>query len=807
MIALDSLGIDFVFNGLSDVAKVDKTEKSMGNLLGTLTKVTAAIGGIYGVGKAISSAVDNAADIKTVADRTGEATETISALGRALQVFGGDANEANKLLEGMTKAIIQSRAEGGEFSAMLHSLGVDIMDASGNMRPVSDILMDIGDKWQTFDDKTRGVIADKLNLPDSAIKALWSGGDALRGLVAEMKALYAPSAETVKSAENIVRGWEKIKVTITSVAYRLSAKLFPAIEMGIDFVSKFAMEIGTNFELVDNIVTGFVAAITTLLIPALTKVALVFAPILLKLALLSVAFYYIGKAIRYVIEDFQSWKRGGESAFGDVWDAADKMYQAVMPKLEDFGKALVDFWKDPKKATTEAIQYFRDRWKGLGIADIARKEFKALGQGIREAFNQYIDPFLKTIDGHFKAAFGFSLYAPVLGVMESAGNAIDAFRKGGLRDGLDAFEKTMREKLGFTLFQEGDGIIRTLWDGFKSAMNSLWEWFALEWIGATDTLYKVDFFDVGRQVMDTLIDGFKKGWASLWETNEEEVEKGTNNLIVRFALGFVKLIAKISEFIIGMAVELGLQLGDALKDAVGGAWDAVVGWFTGKKAEVKAPEVSAEAGQPQPMQSGTYKATGPVKLDPMSTKSYAEQRTASAQQRILEAAGVSAPPVAEPYKDGAPPVAQQPVPPVVEPYKYGVTPIAPVTPAAQERLPVESSTDPYNRASWENKSYSEVPGMEALDALAKSISGLEAAVSAVPQMVGGDNVQNYAAPSNTYNRESSIDARQVNQTISVSGVRVDVKAAGDAKDVASGMANAIKQEIPNSFALDGALSN
>lgn len=157
---------------------------------------------IAGVGTLIGAtrdAVTYGAAINDVAQQTGVAAEALQQWRYALAQGGVEINETDQALAKLNQKIGDAAGGSREARAVFEALGIAIRDASGDVRPVTDVLSDVADRLSRIEDPAqRAAAAADLfgrGISTKMVGALAEGSEALGGLRDEARTAGAVISE------------------------------------------------------------------------------------------------------------------------------------------------------------------------------------------------------------------------------------------------------------------------------------------------------------------------------------------------------------------------------------------------------------------------------------------------------------------------------------------------------------------------------------------------------------------------------------------------------------------------------------
>lgn len=219
---LVGLGFDYDPEEMSDFK--DDISKTVG-LIGALVKVaTAGAAAITSIVVASTKASDEQGKL---ADEIGETVENISALQFAQKIAGGTTEEMTSSLRDLSIRAAEAARGVGSGVEAFGILGISATDLSGRVKPTSQLMLEISQRFQGLGKARQIELADKLGLRGS-IRLLQQGPKAIRELTEEAKALGVTTSEDAAIAaefqDSLVKLW-----TITKQFSRTLTRVFAPI--------------------------------------------------------------------------------------------------------------------------------------------------------------------------------------------------------------------------------------------------------------------------------------------------------------------------------------------------------------------------------------------------------------------------------------------------------------------------------------------------------------------------------------------------------------------------------------------------
>ena len=170
--------------------KMKGAAAGMSGALGALVPAV-AIGGLATLAK---GAIDAGDHLDELSQRTGVSVESLSRFGAAADDSGSSVDEVGKAMGKLAKGVVDPASKANE---ALRSIGVSATDASGKVRPLDEIMLDVADKFQKMEDPAKKAALAQDIFGKSGINLipmLSEGRDALSKYTATMTTAGAAAA-------------------------------------------------------------------------------------------------------------------------------------------------------------------------------------------------------------------------------------------------------------------------------------------------------------------------------------------------------------------------------------------------------------------------------------------------------------------------------------------------------------------------------------------------------------------------------------------------------------------------------------
>lgn len=360
---LVELGFDYDPEEMADFKR--DIDTSIKLLKGLVTAAVAGATALTGLTIASTKASDEQGKL---ADEIGDTVENITALQFAQKRAGGSTEEMTSSLRDFSiRAAEAARGTGSALEAF-GILGISAQGVSGDLRPVSKLLLQVSQRFQGLSRAKQIELADKLGLKGS-IRLLQQGPKAIQELIDEAKALGVTTAEDAMIAAEFQDSLTDLWAITKQVSRTISRQFAPILT---SLVNTFTEWWKTNRQIIEqrlpvwieNLAKAFklaalaVGAFLTFqilsnlslmggLILKLVKGMLLFnaSAILLPTLIGAVALAFVA-----LVEDSKVFFEGGESFIGDMiekypkWADEIKVIAALFATIADVTSMIFDGW-------------------------------------------------------------------------------------------------------------------------------------------------------------------------------------------------------------------------------------------------------------------------------------------------------------------------------------------------------------------------------------------------------------------------------------------------------------------------------
>ena len=325
------------------VTKISSTSKetarNVESLNRTLGGFLAIIGGTMAIRAFVSDFIGANAQLDRLSKNLGIGVSDISAWSNASEQLGGTAQGLQGTLDMLSKSQTQLMLTGeSSLIPYMSALGISLADTAGKARPVTDILLDLSDRFSHLNRTEANNIGRMMGIDQGTMNLLLQGRKELELEIRRQKEQNAVTKQQAEEAQKLQRSLTGVKQTFAAFGRTLLMDAAPGLEWVFTKLQDFGTWIQQNQEFVEDFLK--------VLAVGLAAVGLAASPITLT----SIAILAVAAAIALLWQDYQTWKKGGDS-------------------LIDWGK-----WEPGIDAATAAIRNLDNVIKGLlGNKDAAKQ--------------------------------------------------------------------------------------------------------------------------------------------------------------------------------------------------------------------------------------------------------------------------------------------------------------------------------------------------------------------------------------------------------------------------------------------------
>ena len=272
------------------------------NVAASAAKFLALIGGTMAVKRFIEQTVESSAALDRLSKNLQEGVSTVSAWSNSAELAGGSAEGLQGTLDMLSKSQTELQLTGqSQLIPYFSALGVSIADASGKARSGNDVLLDLADRFSKMDRTTANNMGRMMGIDQGTMNLLLKGRKEVELMVARQKEYGAVTKQQAEESSRLKLAMTESKQSFEAFGRELLSAAMPALEGLFSMMKDFGAWMRENKE--------FVNAFLTIIAVGLGAIAAATIPINLTV----VAVLALAAAIAALWQDYQTWKRGGDS--------------------------------------------------------------------------------------------------------------------------------------------------------------------------------------------------------------------------------------------------------------------------------------------------------------------------------------------------------------------------------------------------------------------------------------------------------------------------------------------------------------
>ncbi len=488
-----------------DTAQFDKDAgkaKAKANALGSALKnglaiaAGAASAAASALGIAIQSTIDRADDMSKAASKVGVPIEELSRLKYAADLSGVSFEGLQTSIGKVSRAMNEAKNGSATAISTFQQIGVSATNADGSLRPVTDVLKDVADRFAAMPDGAeKTALAMELMGKSGAnmIPLLNGGSEALAALMAEADRFgQVFSKEMGANAEAFNDNISRLQGAAGSLAASLTTALLPALVT----ISDFAVSLADGFHSLDPAIQTFIStggALTAVLgaiaIPlgaVVLAIGAIGAPITLAVAgigLLTAGVVAFWPEIQRLGTSISEFVSGAWAGFVAAWDGVVDKVNAVSSSIKTFSRDIYHVFADlPGQMIEIGGQIIDGLWQGI------QAKWESVKTGISDIGNSITSSIKETLGIHSPSRV---MHEVGVNIMQGLGDGMVSMKDGviatatetadGVRTAFDGMEKVGAD-LGQGMESAFSGIGSSIADAIKGTKS--WRDVALDAIGS-----------------------------------------------------------------------------------------------------------------------------------------------------------------------------------------------------------------------------------------------------------------------------------------------------------------------------------
>lgn len=321
------------------------------------TKFLAVIGGATALKQFITDTIEATTQLSRFSRNLGESASNVNAWSNAAELAGGSAAGLQGTLDNLSRAQTELEITGSSsLVPYLSSLGV----AFGAGVSPAQQLLELSDRFARMDRTKANNLGRMMGIDQGTMNLLLKGRPEIELMIKRQKELNDVNVKQTEVSERLTKSFTEGRQSFASFGRELMTAVAPALEKALSIFSALGEWMRENKEFVEiflSIVAVGLGAIGAALIP---------------INLVTVGVLALAAGIAALYQDYQVWKRGGESLV--PWEKWEPGIQAAIKGV----KLLSELLKN---------QFYR----AIAFVDLIVKASQGDWKGVKYAASQFIE--------------------------------------------------------------------------------------------------------------------------------------------------------------------------------------------------------------------------------------------------------------------------------------------------------------------------------------------------------------------------------------------------------------------------------
>ncbi len=345
------------------LGEVDRAAVKMGEeIIHTLKGVAVGMLAAFGV-DAIKENIVELAEMQDQLVKTADRLEMnvgdLDAWQQAAIRSGGSAQGMNQSLESLNRGLTQAGELGmGRLKPVLDELGLKAKDATGKIKPLTQIMLELSDKFKAMGSQKASGYGSLLGLDPGTMLLLMQGREGVKDLVGEMKSLGVMNEEDAHTAEKFNDQLANVKQQMRNVYISIGSAVLPVLTKFFHGIQEIFSYLGRHKGLVTGFFIAAGIAALTVYTPAMIGAAAATWAALAPILAIVIPLAALGAAFALAYEDIQNFLEGNQSVTGELAKRWPIVGDVIRNVASFIGQAM-----DEARAVAEAVgEAFRGAW-------------------------------------------------------------------------------------------------------------------------------------------------------------------------------------------------------------------------------------------------------------------------------------------------------------------------------------------------------------------------------------------------------------------------------------------------------------
>lgn len=356
-----------------------KTAKSFDIAAGKLVGfISAAIVGT-GLKKLIDDVTELNQKLDTTSKNLGMSARALAEWEGMAEMAGGSAGGMKNALQSISKAQTDMRVTGqSSMLPYMRALGVSMFNAAGQARPMTDIMLDLSDRFAGMSRADAFNFGQMMGFDEETLNVMLQGRGAMQDMLEIQKKIHRSTDEERKASRELAKSRTLLNQQLEALGVIIVNAITPALTKLVKIVSAFVGFLVKHDKFVKAFFIGLGIALTGVLIPALASAAAAAWALMMPIMLMAAPVIALATAFALLYDDYKTWAEGGTSLFD--WGEFDNKLKKTGQSGENLRKVFLDLLGGYKSWAQVGRDFF-DWLKFIGFIKDAKISVESLETG------------------------------------------------------------------------------------------------------------------------------------------------------------------------------------------------------------------------------------------------------------------------------------------------------------------------------------------------------------------------------------------------------------------------------------------
>lgn len=376
-------------SGNRTTGSIDETSQAATRGSESFSGLAKSVGGLvaaYVSWQAISSAVFDQAlqtdQVGKFSQTVGESIEDMDAWGAAVERNGGSADSFRGSVSSLSSAMADiALGGGGEIQEVFGRLGISALDASGKIKPVTELLPQLADSFQRLSARESMAFGEKLGLDQGTILMLQQGRDSVEGLVEQQRQLGGRTQEGYEASAAFNDEMGNTRRVFVGMADTANQRILPMLTNMLKGFQAIVDWVADHQDFVSGFFIAVSGVITAVYLPAIASAASATIAATWPFIAIGAAVAAVGVVIAALYEDVKAYIGGQESYVGSLAEKYEwfgNLLDGVINGVKFLFQELWDFAGEMSDNISTAVEF---------LGGILSSVFGVMGSDL-EGFNE-----------------------------------------------------------------------------------------------------------------------------------------------------------------------------------------------------------------------------------------------------------------------------------------------------------------------------------------------------------------------------------------------------------------------------------